>query len=171
MPFGGVAFWRWLSNEGRTLTNGISTLFFFFKLYNIVLVLPNIKMNLPQVYTWSPSWTLLPPPSLYHPSGSSQCTSPKHPVSCIEPGLATRFISSMTHSGISTLIEKTTKSAHPFCHLRSTGRSSNQELGFHQTLNLQVPWSWTSWPPVVRNKCLLFRPPSLVFLLTPVLTF
>ena len=32
------------------------------------------------------------PPSPYHPSGSSQCTSPKHPVSCIEPGLATRFI-------------------------------------------------------------------------------
>ena len=30
-----------------------------------------------------------PPPSPYHPSGSSQCTSPKHPVSCIEPGLAT----------------------------------------------------------------------------------
>ena len=25
----------------------------------------------------------LPPPSLYHPSGSSQCTSPKNPVSCI----------------------------------------------------------------------------------------
>ena len=31
-------------------------------------------------------------PSPHHPSGSSQCTSPKHPVSCIEPGLATRFI-------------------------------------------------------------------------------
>ena len=30
----------------------------------------------------------LPPSSPYHPSGSSQCTSPKHPVSCIEPGLA-----------------------------------------------------------------------------------
>ena len=28
-------------------------------------------------YTCSPSWTLLPPPSPYHPSGSSQCTSPK----------------------------------------------------------------------------------------------
>ena len=42
-------------------------------------------MNPPQVYTCSPS--LLPPPSPYHPSGSSQCTSPKHPVSCIEPGL------------------------------------------------------------------------------------
>ena len=62
---------------------------FIFKLYSIVLVLPNIEMNLPQVYMCSPSWTLLPPPSPYHPSGSSQCTSPKHPVSCIEPGLAT----------------------------------------------------------------------------------
>ena len=54
--------------------------YFIFKLYIIVLVLPNIKMNLPQVYMCSPSWTLLPPPSPYHPSGSSQCTSPKHPV-------------------------------------------------------------------------------------------
>ena len=33
----------------------------------------------------------LPPPSPSHPSGSSQCTSPKHPVSCIEPGLAIYF--------------------------------------------------------------------------------
>ena len=31
-------------------------------------------------------------PDPYHPSGSSQCTSPKHPVLCIEPGLATRFL-------------------------------------------------------------------------------
>ena len=30
---------------------------------------------------------LNPPPSPYHPSGSSQCTSPKHPALCIEPGL------------------------------------------------------------------------------------
>ena len=70
---------------------------FIFKLYNIVLVLPNIEMNPPQVYMCSPSWTLLPPPSPYHPSGSSQCTSPKHPVSCIEPGLATRFIHDIIH--------------------------------------------------------------------------
>ena len=40
---------------------------------------------------------LNPPPSPYHPSGSSQCTSPKHPVSCIEPGLATRFIYDIIH--------------------------------------------------------------------------
>ena len=60
--------------------------------YNIVLVLPYINMNLPRVYTCSPSWTPFPPPSPYHPSGSSQCTSPKHPVSGIEPGLVIRFI-------------------------------------------------------------------------------
>ena len=70
---------------------------FLFKLYNIVLVLPNIKMNPPQVHMCSPSWTLLPPPSLYHTSGSSQCTSPKHPVPCIEPGLVTRFIHDIIH--------------------------------------------------------------------------
>ena len=71
--------------------------YFIFKLYNIVLVLPNIEMNPPQVYLCSPSWTLLPPPSPYPPSGSSQCTSPKHPVSCIEPGLVTRFIHDIIH--------------------------------------------------------------------------
>ena len=64
------------------------------------MVLPYINMNLPQVYTCSPSWTLLPPPSPYHPSGLSQCTSPKHPVSCIEPGLATHFIYDIIHVSI-----------------------------------------------------------------------
>ena len=61
------------------------------------MVLQYINMNPPQVYTCSLSWTLLPPLSPYHPSGSSQCTSPKHPVSCIEPGLATRFIHDIIH--------------------------------------------------------------------------
>ena len=71
--------------------------YFIFKLYKIVLVMPNIIMNPPQVYMCSPSWTLLPPPSPYRPSGSSQCTSPKHPVSCIKPGLATHFIHDILH--------------------------------------------------------------------------
>ena len=82
--------------------SGIFAFFFFkfyfiFKLYIIVLVLPNIKMNPPQVYMRSPSRTLLPPPSPFPPSGSSQCTSPKHPVLCIEPGLATRFTHDILH--------------------------------------------------------------------------
>ena len=65
--------------------------------YNIVLILPYINMNPPQVYTCSPYWTPLPPPSPYHPSGSSQCTSPKLPVSCIEPGLAIHFLYDFIH--------------------------------------------------------------------------
>ena len=62
----------------------VFSFFFIFKLYKIVLVMPNIIMNPPQVYMCSPSWTLLPAPSPYHPSGSSQCTSPKHPVDAFE---------------------------------------------------------------------------------------
>ena len=85
----------WLS-----LLDDFLKFYFIFKLYNIVLVLPNIEMNPPHVYMCSPSWTLLPPPSPYHPSGSSQCTSPKHPVSCIEPGLATHFIYDIIHISI-----------------------------------------------------------------------
>ena len=70
---------------------------YFFLLYNIVLVLPYINMNPPQVYTCSPSWTPLPPPFPYHPSGSSQCTSSKHPVSCIKPGLVIHFLYDIVH--------------------------------------------------------------------------
>ena len=40
-----------------------------------------------------PSWTLSP----HHPSGSSQCTSPEHPASCIEPGLVTHSTYNITH--------------------------------------------------------------------------
>jgi len=61
--------------------------FFFFLLYNIVLVWPYINMNLPQVYTCSQAWIPLPPPSPYHPSGSSHCTSPKLPVSWIRDSI------------------------------------------------------------------------------------
>ena len=70
---------------------------FIFLLYNIVLGLPYINMHPPWVYTCSPSWTLLPPPSPYHPSGSSQCTSPRLPVSCIKPGLAIHFLYDIIH--------------------------------------------------------------------------
>ena len=39
-----------------------------------------------------------PPTSLPIPSsGSSQCTSPKHPVSCIEPGLAIHYTYDIIH--------------------------------------------------------------------------
>ena len=48
-----------------------------------------------------PSRTLLPPHSPYLPSGSSQCTSPKQPVSCIKLGLAICFIYDIIHVSMS----------------------------------------------------------------------
>ena len=77
------------------------TFYLFILLYNIVLVLLYINMNPPWVYTCFPSWIPLPPLSPYHPSGSSQCTSPKHPVSCIEPGLAIHFTYDIIHVSMS----------------------------------------------------------------------
>ena len=62
-----------------------------------MLVLPYINMHPPWVYTCSPSCIPLPPSSPYHPSGLSQCTSPKLPLSCIEPGLVIRFLYDIIH--------------------------------------------------------------------------
>ena len=71
--------------------------FYFILLYNAVLVLPYIDMNPPRVYMSSQSWTPLPPSTPYHLSGSSLCTNPKHPVSCIEHRLAIRFLHDSIH--------------------------------------------------------------------------
>ena len=70
-------------------------LILFFLLYNTVLILPYIDMNPPQVYTCSQSRTPLPP--THHPSGSPQCTSPKPPVSCVEPRLVIHFLYDIIH--------------------------------------------------------------------------
>ena len=37
------------------------------------------------------------PPHTHHPSGSSQCTSPKHPAPCIELRLAIRSLYDIIH--------------------------------------------------------------------------
>ena len=66
--------------------------FYFILLYNTVLVMPYIDMNPPWVHMNSQTWTPLPPPSPYNLSGSSPCTSPKHPVSCIKHRLAIHFL-------------------------------------------------------------------------------
>ena len=44
-----------------------------------------------------PILTPLPPPSPSYPSGSSQCTSPKHPVSRIKPRLVIHFTYDIIH--------------------------------------------------------------------------
>ena len=75
----------------------LTHILFYFLLYSIVLVLPYINMNLPRVYTRFQSQSLLPPSSPYHLSGSSQCTSHKHPVSCVEPRLEIHFLHDSIH--------------------------------------------------------------------------
>ena len=65
--------------------------------YNIVLVLPYINMSPPRCTCVPHPEPPLPPPSPYHPPGSSQCTSPEHPVSCIEPGLVIHFTYDIIH--------------------------------------------------------------------------
>ena len=62
--------------------------------------LPYIHMSQPWVYMFSPSWSYLSPPSPSHPSGSSQCTSPEHAASCIEPGLAIYFTYENIHVSV-----------------------------------------------------------------------
>ena len=62
--------------------------------------MPYIDMNPPWVYMCAPSWSPLPPPFPSHPSGSSQCTSPEHSASCIEPGLAICFTYDNIHVSV-----------------------------------------------------------------------
>ena len=85
-----------LSLSHSPLSHSILGFFSLFKLeanYFTILwwFLPYIHMNQPWVYMCSPSWSSLPPPSPSHPSRSSQCTSPEHPVSWIESGVAIYF--------------------------------------------------------------------------------
>ena len=61
------------------------------------MVLPYIKHESATGVHVFPILKPLPPPSQYHPSGSSQCTSPVHHVSCIEPGLAIHFTYDIIH--------------------------------------------------------------------------
>ena len=96
----GTGFQKWQDDQAHLeyfWGGDFFNLNFIFLLYNTILVLPYIDMDPPQVYISSQPWTPLPPPSPYHLSGSFQCTSPKHPVSCIEPRPAIRFLHDSIH--------------------------------------------------------------------------
>ena len=71
--------------------------FYFILLYNTVLVLAYIDMNLPRVYMSFQTWNPLPPPTPHYPSRSSPCTSPKHPASCIKHTLAICLLHDSIH--------------------------------------------------------------------------
>ena len=52
----------------------------------------------PRLLSLVPGWLPLPAAlTPHHPSGSSLCTSPKHPASCIEHRLAIRFLHDSIH--------------------------------------------------------------------------
>ena len=74
--------------------------FYFILLYNTVLVLPYIEMNQPRMYMSYQYWAPLPPPTPYHLSGSSPCTNPKHPISCIEHRLVIHFLHDSIHVSV-----------------------------------------------------------------------
>ena len=76
----------------------------------------------------SPSWTPLPPPSPSHPSGSSQCTSPEHPVSCIETRLVICFTYANKH--VSVLFYR---SSHPRLLPQSP-----KDCSIHQCLSYRI---------------------------------
>ena len=115
------------------------------------MVLPYINMNPPWVYTCSQSWTPLPPPFPYHLSGSSQCTSPKHPVSCIEPGLVIRFLYDIIHVSMlfSQIIPPSpspTESKRLFYASVSLLLSHIQGYHYHLSfLKLVLQQSWRHW--------------------------
>ena len=58
---------------------------------------------------------LNPPSTSTHPSGSSECTNPEHPVSCIEPGLAICFTYDNIHVSMQCFNVQchSPKSSHP----------------------------------------------------------
>ena len=85
-----------LSPPWRSLKSFYVIFYFYLFIYSFYFTilycfLPYFDLNPPWVDVCFPSWTPLPTPSPSHPSGSSQCTSPEHPISCIELGLAIHF--------------------------------------------------------------------------------
>ena len=76
--------------------------------------LPYIDMNQPWVYMCPPSWTPLPPPSPYHPSGSSLYASILQPVPSNDypaSNLNWQFVSYMI---LYMFQWHSSKSSHPF---------------------------------------------------------
>ena len=136
-------------------------------------------MNLPWLHMCSPSRTPLPPSSPSHSPGSSQCTSPEHPVSCIEPGLATYFTYDNTHvsmlfSQIIPPSPSSTESKRLFCTSVSLLRSRIQGYHYHLSkFHIYVSilyWCFSFW---LNSLCIigssfihLIRTDSNAFFLT-----
>ena len=139
--------------------------------------LPYIHTNQPWVYMCSPSWTPLPPPSPYHPSGLSQCTSPEHPTSCLD-------WQSISHMIIYVFQCYSLKSSHP-CLLSQSPTVCSLPLclfccltyrviitTFLNTICINIPyWCFSFWLTLLvtigSSFIHLIRTDSNVFFLIP----
>ena len=116
--------------------------YFIFKLYIIVLVLPNIKMNPPQVYMCSPPWTLLPPHTI--PLGHPSALAPS--IQYRASNLDWHFISYMIFTCFNAILPNLPPSPSPIESIRlfsnlsfilSIGSKLRRENLFNGLLKLQ----------------------------------
>ena len=141
---------------------------YFILLYNTVLVLAYIDMNPPLVYMSSQTWTPLPPLIPHHLSESSPCTSPKHPVSCIEHRLAICFLHdsihvSMPFSQIIPLSPSPSESKSPFYTSVSLLLSHIQGYPYHHLSKFHIwvsilYWCFSFWLTSLYNRLQFHSP-------------
>ena len=146
------------------------TLFYFTILYWFWHTLTWIRHGC----TWAPKHEPLPlpPPTPRHLSGSSPCTSPKHPPSCIEHRLAIRFLHDSIHVSVpfSQIISPSPSPSETYLNI-------NLQFSFHIFVSLfssctfywplkilkENPWlcaCCASWIKGVENRSPVTHPPK-----------
>ena len=115
-------------------------LFDFIWLYNTVLVLPYINMNLPRVYMCSQSWTPLPPPSPCHLSAPASAPAPSilYPASNLDwwfVSVSQYFTSGGQSIGASALVSVLAINIQAWFPLGMTGLISLQSKGLSRVIS------------------------------------